>query len=38
MIVYFRSCFIEMLSGLSLNFSARLLIFLSRWSIIFIEK
>ena len=38
MVVDFRIYFIEMLLGLSLNFSVRPLILLSRWSIIFIEK
>ena len=38
MVVYFLIYFIEMLLGLSLNFSVRTLIFLLYWSIISIEK
>ena len=38
MVVCHPAYFIEMLSGLFVNFSAKLLIFFSRRSIIFIEK
>ena len=38
MVVYFLIYFIEMLLGLSLNFSVSTLIFLLYWNIISIEK
>ena len=38
MVVYLLACFIEMLWDLFVNFSIRTFVFLTRWSIISIEK